>query len=233
MDNYQAKFRNLLSRLDQEQVAATRPFHELAASYTNLMGKADSSITDRISSVNESYLNRTYRLLKLGEEFNTLMEMSDSQLRIANSNMRVDFGNEETNSRGRMKKRKLSESEYATSLFPVPPGEFDIGVFSNLVGQGFWVGRDPRPPTGGFRQYPIASRESKHDIAYLDYTPGEEKLHLRPAHPITPTDPLYHTLKVLFQSSLPNYEIDEQGAARWKEFKLPTEGHLFLKPKVI
>lgn len=126
METYQTKFEGLIRKLYHDRDQTLDPLQDLQNNYIKLVGTEDPIIRDKILTIHNNYGARIARLQERHKGFRELMELDDEQLRIQNSNQRVNFSEdsvyEKTESdplRLGLKNRKITESEYFGTLFPI------------------------------------------------------------------------------------------------------------------
>ena len=124
MNTYQTKFEGLIGKLQTERDVAINQLSVLQRQYTELIGKEDPSIQERIAALEKHYENRITRLNNMHLKFSDNRVMSDDHVRIMNANERGAYSQDtfyqaaDESIQKKIQQRALNETDYWMLVFP-------------------------------------------------------------------------------------------------------------------
>ncbi len=126
MSDFQAQYDGLVRRVQGQKEVDLTALTRLQQLYQDTMGCEDPLIADRISTFTSAYDSKLSKLKEHRRQFDTLMSLTDAQVRIAHSNESINFDEDsvyahfqDETQRARMRERILTDSEYWGTVFPL------------------------------------------------------------------------------------------------------------------
>ena len=111
------KVQNIFDRVEAQLEDVLKPLSDLQGSYRSVMGKDNPEIQEKMDVARQSYAERTERLEQRHSRFLDLMNMSDTELQIQNSNERINLNDEPEELREAISKRTVTEDQYWSNIF--------------------------------------------------------------------------------------------------------------------